>query len=81
MGTHPDQTADPPAYPGDEQETVTVGRLREVIDHLPADTPLIVGVRDRHHFDALLFDIAIVGVEVTRGPHSPVLVFDAAGIS
>lgn len=70
-----------PTDAGEGHEPVTVGQLREVIDQLPDDTPLLIGVRDRHHFDTFLFDIAIVGVEVTRGPQSPVLVFDAAGVS
>ncbi|HMA47459.1 MAG TPA: hypothetical protein VKP11_09715 [Frankiaceae bacterium] len=62
-------------------EPVTVGQLREVIDQLPDEIPLFVGVRDRHHFDTFLFDIPIVGMEVTHGPKNPVLVFDAAGVS
>ncbi len=74
-------TFDPSHGLSDEHAVITVGQLREVIGHLPDETPLMVAVRDRHHFDTFLADIAVTGVEVTRGPSSPVLVFDAAGIS
>jgi hypothetical protein len=30
------------------QRTITVGQLRVLLETLPADTPLLVGIRDRH---------------------------------
>lgn len=74
-------TLDPSDGVGDEHGVITVGQLRDVIGHLPDETPLMVAVRDRHHFDTFLAEVAVIGVEVTRGPSSPVVVFDAAGIS
>jgi hypothetical protein len=36
------------AMPG--RRTLTVGQLRELLEILPPETPLLVVIRDRHHF-------------------------------
>jgi hypothetical protein len=63
-----------------------LGELRNATRALPDDTPLLVGIRDRHHFDHLLGDLVVsaVAVEpgaVERGARQPVVVLDVRGLS
>jgi hypothetical protein len=62
------------AMPG--QRTITVGQLRALLETLPADTPLLVGIRDRHRFNSLLGDLAVTGAAIMRSGSGRALTFD-----
>jgi len=60
---------------------ITVGQLRSALAAVPADAPLLVGIRDRHHFSTLLGDLAVIGVTVMSGASGRTLVFDVESVS
>jgi hypothetical protein len=60
---------------------ITVGELRSMLGAVPADAPLLVGIRDRHHFNTLLGDLAVVGVAVMPSPAGYAVVFDVESVS
>jgi hypothetical protein len=63
------------------RRSITVGELRSLLDAVPAGTPVLVGVRDRHHLNALLGDLPVVGVAVMRCGAGQAVVFDVATVS
>jgi hypothetical protein len=48
------------------RQTVTAADLRTLLDRIPPDTPLLVGIRDRHHVNGLLGELAVVGAHPAR---------------
>lgn len=60
---------------------VTVGQLRDLVSGLAADTPLSLGVEDRHHVNTLLGTLPVTAVRVSSGAHGAVLVFYVPGVS
>jgi hypothetical protein len=60
---------------------INVGQLRPILDHVPAAAPLLVGIRDRHHFNALQGELRVVGVAVLQRGDGRALVFDVESIS
>jgi hypothetical protein len=50
------------ATPG--HRTITAGQLLALLETLPPDTPLLVGIKDRYHFNALLGDLAVIGARI-----------------
>jgi hypothetical protein len=63
------------------RQIVTAADLRTLLDSIPPDTPLLVGIRDRHHVNRLLGELAVVGVRILPGGRRPALVFDVEEIS
>jgi hypothetical protein len=63
------------------RRSVTVGELRSLLDRLPAQAPVLVGIRDRHHFNALLGDLPVVRVVIMPHGAGRALVFDVDGVS
>lgn len=63
------------------QRTITVGQLLALLETLPRDTPLVVGVRDRHRFNALLGDLAVTGARVLPSGSGRALTLDVEKLS
>ena len=63
------------------REPMTVAQLRSVLDKVPADAALLVGIWDRHHFAALLGDLPVVGLSVMPCGPARALVFDVDTVS
>ena len=61
--------------------TVTVGELRSLLEMVPDEAPLLVGIRDRHHFASLLGELPVIGVMVLPSGAHRALVFDVDTIS
>lgn len=63
------------------QRTVTVGELRSLLETVPDEASLLVGIRDRHHIATLLGELAVVGVAVLPSGTNRALVFDVETVS
>jgi len=63
------------------QHTVTVGELRSLLEVVPDEAPLLVGIRDRHHFATLLGELAVAGVAVLPSGPGRAVVFDVDTVS
>jgi hypothetical protein len=61
--------------------TITAGQLLALLETLPPDTPLLVGVRDRHRFNALLGDLAVTGARVLPSGSGPALTLHVEKLS
>lgn len=47
-----------------------------MVEILPPETPLLVGIRDRHHFNTLLGDLAVTGAAIILSGSDRALTFD-----
>ncbi len=65
----------------DELSLVTVGDLRRLWKNLPDETPLVVGIRESHHFNSLVGHLSVDHAEIFPGPQHPIVVLDVAGLS
>jgi hypothetical protein len=63
------------------QRTITAGQLLALLETLPSDTPLLVGIRDRYHFNALLGDLAVTGARVLPSDGGRALTLDVEKLS
>lgn len=63
------------------RRTVTVGEVRSLLEMVPDEAPLLVGIRDRHHFATLLGELPVVGVQILPSGPSRALVFDVDTVS
>lgn len=53
---------------------LTVAQLRRLIDHLPDDTEVVVGVCSGRHFNELIGELQVVEAQLSGGvPHSTVV--------
>ncbi|MGV1009665.1 MAG: hypothetical protein ACOYBY_13795 [Dermatophilaceae bacterium] len=78
----PSQATRGPDVNGNRVTTdVTAGSLRRLIEHLPADVPVVVGVRHGHHFNCLVGELAVVHAAVFAGSKRPNVVLDVDGLS
>lgn len=68
-------------YVTPDQRTITVGQLRSLLETLPPETPLLVGIRDRHHFNTLLGDLAVTGVAILPSGSGRALTLDVEKLS
>jgi hypothetical protein len=66
---------------GPKQRTVTVGEVRSLLEMVPDEAPLLVGIRDRHHFATLLGELPVTGVAVLPSGAHRALVFDVDTVS
>ncbi|HEY6745732.1 MAG TPA: hypothetical protein VI357_08425 [Mycobacteriales bacterium] len=64
-----------------DQRTITVGQLRALLETLPRETPLLVGIRDRHHFNTLLGDLAVTGAAILPSGSGRALTLDVEKLS
>lgn len=48
----------------DHRSVITAGRIRSLLEDLPATTPVLVGIRDRHHVNTLHGELAVIDVAV-----------------
>ena len=55
---------------------LTVGQLRCLLEPLPADTPLQLGIRDEQHFNSFLGSVPIAGASVQPYPGGHAVVFE-----
>jgi hypothetical protein len=62
------------AMPG--RRTLTVGQLRERLEIPPPETPLLVVIRDRHHVNTMLGDLAVTGAAIMPSGSDRALTFD-----
>jgi hypothetical protein len=63
------------------QRTITVGQLLALLNKLPPDTPLLVGIRDRNRFNALLGDLAVTGARILPSGRGRALTLDVEKLS
>lgn len=68
-------------YVRPDQRTITVGQLLALLETLPAETPLLVGIRDRHHFNTLLGDLAVTGAVILPSGGGRALTLDVEKLS
>ena len=59
----------------------TVGELRSLLAAIPPDAPLLVGIRDRHHVNTLLGDLAVLSASIMPSGQCPALVLDVDTVS
>jgi len=63
------------------QRTITAGQLLGLLETIPPDTPLSVGIRDRHRFNALLGDLAVTGARILPSAGGRALTLDVEKLS
>ena len=59
---------------------LTVEQLRRLLEPLPADTPVRLGIRDEHHFNRFLGDLPIAGASVQPAAAGQVVIFECRGL-
>ncbi|HVQ89721.1 MAG TPA: hypothetical protein VMU51_01685 [Mycobacteriales bacterium] len=60
---------------------LTVGELRSLLAAIPSDVPLLVGIRDRHHVNTLLGDLAVLRASIMPSGPCRALVLDVDTVS
>jgi hypothetical protein len=63
------------------QRTITVGQLLALLEVLPPETPLLVGIRDRCSFNSLIGDLAVTGARILPSESERALTFDVEKLS
>ncbi len=68
-------------YVTPDQRTITVGQLLALLEALPPETPLLVGIRDRHRFNTLLGDLAVTGAAILPSGSGRALTLDVEKVT
>ena len=60
---------------------LTVAQLRPLLQQLPPQARVVIGVRDDHHFNVLLGELPVRTASALTGPARSVLVLQVDGLS
>ena len=60
---------------------LTVGALRRLLEDVPPDTQVVVGIRDEHRFNVLIGELTVRNASVLPGLRSPIVVLQVASLT
>ena len=60
---------------------LTVGALRQLLEDVPPDTQVVVGIRDEHRFNVLIGELTVRKASVQPGLRNPIVVLQVASLT
>lgn len=75
------QMAGEPGFLATRRYTLTVAQLQQVIQQLPPEAEVLVGVNDAHHFNVLLGELPVLAAAAITGSTESALVLRVDGVS
>lgn len=60
---------------------LTVGALLRLLEDVPPDTQVIVGIRDQHRFNVLIGELTVQRASLLPGQPTPIVVLQVASLT